>query len=101
MYRFCRHDNSEKRNEQERILSVSSTSTHSCQSLGCTEPSTPCAYSSCDYVDQMKQASTVLEETVQGAAKVLSEAAETTKSATDAAKQVRHRHPPLLTRCRS
>lgn len=39
---------------------------------------------------QINQASTVLEETVQGAAKVLSEAAATTKSSVDAAKKASH-----------
>lgn len=46
-------------------------------------------------VDQMTQASTILDDTVQGAAKVLSEAAAATKSSVDAAKQVSHRNPQL------
>lgn len=52
-------------------------------------------------VDQIAQASTTLEETVQGAAKVLSEAAAITKSAVDAAKKASRRMPPLPTRCGS
>lgn len=54
----------------------------------------------------MSQVRTILEETVQGAAKVLSEAAATTKSSVDAAKQASHRnsataptHVPEPTRC--
>lgn len=57
---------------------------------GCSHRLRPEA--SCRWVDQVKHVTKVLSETVEGAAKILSEAAAITKSATEIAKKVSQAH---------